>query len=84
MAADAPDQADSRARPRRRRVLITARPARVRIRCRNPCFFFRFRLFGWKVRFTPGLLEEVRPLVGVVRALVAGAGPIGAQVGAGF
>jgi hypothetical protein len=30
----------------------------VRIRCRNPCFFFRFRLFGWKVRFTHGLLEE--------------------------
>ena len=28
------------------------------IRCRNPCFFFRFRLFGWKVRFTHGLLER--------------------------
>jgi hypothetical protein len=30
----------------------------VRIRPRNPCFFLRFRLFGWKVRFTHGLLER--------------------------
>src|SRR5574341_2472013 len=29
-----------------------ARPARVRIRIRKPCFFARLRLFGWNVRFT--------------------------------
>jgi len=57
-AADASDQAESLARPRRRRPLITARPARVRIRRRKPCFFLRFRLLGWKVRFTQCLLEE--------------------------
>ena len=27
-----------------------ARPARVRIRARKPCFFARRRLLGWKVR----------------------------------
>lgn len=58
MAANSPDQADSLARPRRRRVLSTLRPARVRIRRRNPCFLLRFRWFGWKVRFTHGLLER--------------------------
>jgi hypothetical protein len=30
----------------------------LRIRSRKPCFFLRFRLLGWKVRFTHGLLEE--------------------------
>lgn len=50
-AADASDQAESLARPWRRRPLITARPARVRIRRRKPCFFLRFRMLGWKVRF---------------------------------
>lgn len=29
-----------------------ARPARVFIRWRNPCFLARRRLLGWKVRFT--------------------------------
>ena len=33
-------------------------PPRVRIRRRKPCFFFRFRLFGWNVLFTHGLLER--------------------------
>ena len=33
----------------------------MRIRDRNPCSFLRFRLFGWKVRFTHGLLEKGRP-----------------------
>ena len=56
--ANSVNQADSRARPRARRDLSTARPARLRIRRRKPCFFLRFRLFGWKVRFTHGLLEE--------------------------
>jgi hypothetical protein len=39
-------------RPRRRRLLMMARPARVRIRERNPCLRLRRRLLGWKVRFT--------------------------------
>ena len=57
-APNAMNQAEIRARPRPRRAFSTARPARVCIRRRNPCFFLRFRLFGWKVRFTRGLLEE--------------------------
>jgi len=32
-----------------------ARPARVRILTRNPCRFFRRRLFGWNVFFTAHL-----------------------------
>jgi hypothetical protein len=35
-AADAPDQAERRVRPRWRRDLITARPPRVRMRDRKP------------------------------------------------
>ncbi len=58
LTTNAPDQADRLARPLPRRRRITARPARFRIRRRNPCFFFRFRLFGWYVRFTHGLLER--------------------------
>jgi hypothetical protein len=38
-------------RPRARRREITARPSEVFMRVRKPCFFARFRLFGWKVRF---------------------------------
>ena len=37
--------------PLARRRLITLRPPGVDIRARNPCFFLRRRLFGWKVRF---------------------------------
>ena len=58
MSTDAPDQAESWERRLLRRRRITARPARLRIRRRNPCFFFRLRLFGWYVRFTHGLLER--------------------------
>jgi hypothetical protein len=50
-------QALSRARPLRRRAARTARPARVRMRSRNPCVLARRRLFGWNVRLltrTPG------------------------------
>lgn len=43
-------QADSCERPLRRRAVRIARPARVRIRSRNPCVLARRRLFGWKVR----------------------------------
>jgi hypothetical protein len=45
-AADATDQADSLARPLRRRLRSTARPARVDIRLRNPWFFARLRTLG--------------------------------------
>jgi hypothetical protein len=45
-----PDQADSSARPLRRRAARMPRPARVRIRSRNPWVRARRRLFGWKVR----------------------------------
>jgi hypothetical protein len=58
LTTDAPDQAESLERPLVRRRRITARPARFRIRRRKPCFFLRFRLFGWYVRFTHGLLER--------------------------
>ena len=34
---------------------MMARPARVRMRSRKPCVLARWRLFGWKVRFTSGL-----------------------------
>jgi len=44
---DPVDQADRRCRPLRRRFLRIARPARVDIRCRNPCLRARRRLFGW-------------------------------------
>jgi hypothetical protein len=44
------DQAERRARPLARRAERTARPARVRIRSRNPWVFARRRLFGWNVR----------------------------------
>jgi hypothetical protein len=43
-------QADSFSRPLRRRAAKIDRPARVRMRSRNPCVRARRRLFGWKVR----------------------------------
>jgi hypothetical protein len=48
---DAVDQAERRARPWRRRARRTARPDRVAIRVRKPCFLARRRLLGWKVLF---------------------------------
>src|SRR3954452_8823716 len=45
-------QGVSRLRPFRRRRRITSRPARVRIRARNPWVRARLRFFGWYVRFT--------------------------------
>jgi hypothetical protein len=45
-----PAQADSLARPLRRRFAKMARPARVRMRRRKPCLRARRRLFGWYVR----------------------------------
>jgi hypothetical protein len=46
------NQAESLWRPLARRDFKMARPARVFIRWRKPCFLERRRLFGWKVRFT--------------------------------
>ena len=46
-----------RLRPLARRRLSTARPALVAMRTRNPCVFFRLRLFGWYVRFTAPLFS---------------------------
>lgn len=43
------------------------RPARVRILKRNPCFFARRRLFGWKVRFDMVGLPERRGGVASLR-----------------
>ena len=54
-----PSQAASRSRPFRRRAASTARPARVRIRSRNPCVLWRRRLLGWKVRLLTAGLHEV-------------------------
>ncbi len=57
-------QVASRLRPLRRRPAKMARPARVRIRRRNPCVLLRLRLFGWNVRLltraTPGLDSRSR------------------------
>ncbi len=44
-------QALRRARRLARRALMTARPARVRIRSRKPWVRLRFSMLGWKVRF---------------------------------
>ena len=52
-----PDQAESSVRPLPRRAARMARPARVRMRERKPCFLARRRLFGWKVR----LLTVITP-----------------------
>ncbi len=47
-------QADSLARPLRRRAARMARPERVRIRRRNPWTRLRRRLLGWNVRLLTG------------------------------
>jgi hypothetical protein len=57
-------------RPLRRRAERIARPARVRMRSRNPCVFARRRLFGWNVR----LLTENSRYTGPCRR-DHGAGP---------
>lgn len=54
-----------RARPLRRRRDSTARPARVRMRERNPCTRRRRRLLGWYVRFMATLQKDERKNVAV-------------------
>jgi hypothetical protein len=44
-------------RPLRRREDKMARPARVRMRSRNPCTLWRRRLFGWYVRLLTSILR---------------------------
>jgi hypothetical protein len=56
-------QADNSVRPLRRRAAMMARPARVRIRNRNPWVLARRRLFGWNVRL-PLLTAVVLPVLG--------------------
>ena len=55
-------------RPRCRRERSTARPPRVALRARTPCFMARLRLLGWKVRFMAGLLESRRIAEGTATA----------------
>ena len=57
-------QADSSVRPRRRRAAMIARPARVRMRSRNPWVRARRRLFGWNVRL-PLLTAVLLPVVAI-------------------
>src|SRR6476620_8174792 len=51
-------QAESSVRPLRRRAARMLRPARVRIRRRNPWVLARRRLFGWKVRLLTMFLSS--------------------------
>src|SRR5699024_2209385 len=53
-----PPQAESSARPLERRAFRMARPARVRMRARKPCFLALRRLFGWNVRLLMVLLDR--------------------------
>jgi hypothetical protein len=53
-------QADSLARPLRRRADMMARPARVRIRRRKPWVRLRRRLLGWNVRLLTGKLPNLQ------------------------
>lgn len=55
-------QAPIRLRPFWRRRLRTRRPPLLRIRTRKPWVRFRFRLFGWNVRFIYGCPSSGRPL----------------------
>ena len=58
--AESANQADSLLRPFWRRFRRMARPARVRIRRRNPCLRDRRRLLGWNVLFIGVLLSAAR------------------------
>jgi hypothetical protein len=50
-----PAQAERLSRPLRRRAARMARPARVRMRRRNPCVLARRLLLGWNVRLLTGI-----------------------------
>ena len=68
-------QADRLLRPLRRRAARIARPARVRMRRRNPWVRARRRLFGWKVR----LLTAGSPGYWLVKSTLSPSRPDGAQ-----
>lgn len=68
-------QADRRLRPLLRRAARMARPARVRMRSRNPWVRDRRRLFGWKVR----LLTAGSPEYWLVKSTLSPSRPDGAQ-----
>ncbi len=68
--ANASPQADSSMRPLRRRAARMARPARVRMRNRNPWVLARRRLFGWNVRL-PLLTAVALPVLGSRRGVAA-------------
>lgn len=65
-------------RPLRRRDDKMARPARVRMRSRNPCTLWRRRLFGWYVRLLTSSLRwcsgAVTPAVSQITRWSDGAG----------
>jgi hypothetical protein len=73
-------QADNSARPLRRRAARMARPARVRMRNRNPWVLARRRLFGWNVRL-PLVTAVVLPVLGarfsLPRVLIAEVAALG-------
>src|SRR3954453_2509167 len=63
-------------RPLRRRAERIERPARVRMRNRNPCTLWRRRLFGWYVRLLTSSLrwdqERVTPGFGQIAPWLGG------------
>ena len=62
LASTARTRRRARCGPCARRAERMARPARVRMRRRKPCFLARRRLFGWKVRLLMGSLpDQVSP-----------------------
>lgn len=75
-------QAESFERPLDRRAARIARPARVRMRRRNPWVLARRRLLGWNVRLlTRGLLDLKASVVHVVRHLKGVAAAVDGSTG---
>ena len=72
------DQADNSMRPLRRRAARIARPARVRMRNRNPWVLARRRLFGWNVRLP--LLTAVASRCCAARSSMVESQPSGLRV----
>src|SRR6478609_3183244 len=75
--------AESSVRPLERRAERMARPARVRMRRRKPCFLARRRLFGWNVRLLILLLRlsDLRVSQDLGRADLDGDGKTGCPNG---
>lgn len=62
-------QAESLARPLRRRLARMERPARVDMRRRKPCTLERRRVLGWKVRLVTTVLLGERGRPPVIRSI---------------